>query len=155
MATKNQINSCLAETHKHVRKVQAYLFMFVKELIGRAETHDDSKFDEPELSIFAEHQPKLAETEYGSKEYKELLKQVEPAIEHHYAKNRHHSEHFPDGIEGMTLVDLLEMVADWKAATERNKNGNIRKSIEVNAERYKINPQLTKIIENTVREYFP
>lgn len=55
----------------------------------------------------------------------------------------------------MTLMDLMEMLCDWKAATQRNKNGNIRKSIEINADRYKINAQLRKILENTVRELFP
>ena len=46
------------------------------------------------------------------------------------------------------------MLVDWKAATERVKNGNIRKSIEHNAKRYGISEQLTGILENTVREYF-
>ncbi len=54
----------------------------------------------------------------------------------------------------MTLVDLIEMLADWRAATKRNKNGNIRKSIDINAEKYGISPQLKKIFENTVREMF-
>lgn len=55
----------------------------------------------------------------------------------------------------MNLVDILEMLADWRAATERNQNGNIRKSIEINAEKYGISPQLRRILENTVRDYFP
>ena len=46
-----------------------------------------------------------------------------PAIDHHYANNRHHPEHWPNGINDMTLMDLIEMLADWKAATARNKNG--------------------------------
>ena len=54
----------------------------------------------------------------------------------------------------MTLVDLIEMLADWKAATERNKDGNIRKSIEINSGKYNMSPQLRTIFENTVREYF-
>ena len=55
----------------------------------------------------------------------------------------------------MTLIDLIEMLCDWKAATVRNKNGNIRKSIEHNADRFKMSPQLKQIFENTVREMFP
>jgi hypothetical protein len=46
------------------------------------------------------------------------------------------------------------MLADWRAATERNKAGNIRKSIEINTEKYNISPQLRKVIENTVRDFF-
>lgn len=149
-----KINYCLAETHKHVRKVQKYINAFVADLIHRGEHHDDSKFEEPELSIFAENTHKLGQTQYGGEEYKKLLEEVKPAIVHHYSKNRHHPEHWPNGIEDMTLIDLLEMLADWKAATDRNKDGNIRKSIEINSAKFKMSPQLRTIFENTVREYF-
>lgn len=155
MNTNNAIiDKCLAETYKHVKRVGHYLSIFTKELLDRAEHHDDSKFEEPELSGFAENTAKLAQVEYGSDEYKQMLVDLKPTIDHHYAKNRHHSEHWPNGINDMNLIDILEMLADWRAATERNKAGNIRKSIELNAEKYNINPQLRKILENTVRDYF-
>ena len=150
----DKINHCLAETYKHVKKVQNNLNIFVRDLISRGENHDNSKFEEPELSIFAENTHKLGATEYGSPEYKALLVEVKPAIDHHYSRNRHHPENHRDGIEGMTLIDLVEMLSDWKAATERNKDGNIRKSIDINAVKYKMTPQLKQIFENTVREYF-
>jgi hypothetical protein len=153
-ATNEEINYCLSETHKHVKAVQKNINLFVKDLISRGENHDNSKFEEPELSIFAEKTVKLGQTVYGTDEYKKLLEEVKPAITHHYSKNRHHPEHWPGGVEDMTLVDVLEMLADWKAATMRNKDGNIRKSIEINSQKYNIPPQLRKILENTVREYF-
>ena len=38
--------------------------------------------------------------------------------------NRHHPEHFgEDGIRGMNLPDVVEMLCDWKAASERTKDG--------------------------------
>lgn len=148
------ISHCLAETYKHVKVVQKNLNIFVRDLISRGENHDTTKFEEPELSIFAANTHKLAQTPYGGPEYKALLAEVQPAIDHHYSKNRHHPEFWPNGINDMTLVDLLEMLADWKAATERNKDGNIRKSIELNSIRYKMSPQLRLIFDNTVREYF-
>ena len=150
----NKKNHCLVETYKHVKRVQYYLNLFVKDLISRGENHDNSKFEDPELSIFAEHTPELDKVEYGSSEYKELLNKVKPAIDHHYSKNRHHTEHWARGIEDMSLIDLIEMLADWRAATERNKNGNIRKSIDINSAKYNMSPQLRTIFENTVREYF-
>lgn len=153
-AEQHQINKCLAETYKHIKRVGHYLHTFSKELIDRAEHHDDSKLEEPELSGFAENTDKLAKVVYGSEEYRNMLAELKPTIEHHYSKNRHHTEFWPNGINDMNLIDLLEMLADWRAAGERNKNGNIRKSIEVNAEKYGISPQLRKIIENTVRDYF-
>lgn len=149
-----QVSNCIAETYKHVKKVRSYLDRFVKELLHRGENHDNSKFEEPELSIFAEKTYKLKDTEYGSEEYKKLLEEVKPAIIHHYSKNRHHPEHWVNGINDMDLLDISEMLCDWKAATERNKDGNIRKSLEINAQKYDIHPQLRKILENTINRYF-
>lgn len=54
----------------------------------------------------------------------------------------------------MTLPDILEMFADWKASSERQNSGNILKSIEHNSGRFNINPQLVKIFENTALEMF-
>lgn len=54
----------------------------------------------------------------------------------------------------MSLVDLVEMLSDWRSATKRNKDGNLVKSIEINCQKYGISPQLRKIFENTVREIF-
>lgn len=142
------------ETLKHISKVRSLLMGMIEELDSRARNHDLSKLESPEKEIFGEWTPELAKTEYGSQEYKDLLAKVKPAIDHHYSKNRHHPEHWPDGVEDMTLIDLIEMLCDWKAAGERNKNGNIRKSLEVNTTRYGLSPQLRKIMENTVREHF-
>lgn len=149
-----KIKNCLVETYKHVKSVSSNINIFVRELINRAENHDNSKFEEPELSIYAEMTPELAKTEYGSQEYKELLLKVKPAINHHYANNGHHPEFHKNGIDDMDLIDLQEMLADWCAATKRVSNGNIRKSIDINAERFNINPQLKRILENTVKNYF-
>lgn len=142
------------ETIKHIRRVRHFLYLMIEELDRRAREHDQSKLESPEAEVFGEFTPELAKTEYDSPEYKALLLKVKPAIDHHYAKNRHHPEHWPNGIEGMTLCDMVEMLCDWKAATERNKNGNIRTSIEKNTARYGLSPQLAQIMQNTVREMF-
>ena len=84
--------------------------------------------------------------------YNKNLELIRPTIEHHYSRNRHHPEHWSDGIKDMTLVDLIEMISDVCAASERNKNGNIRKSLEMHTEKYKITPQLRQVLENTIRE---
>lgn len=142
------------ETLKHIHKVRELLHKMITELDERARNHDQSKLESPEKEVFGEYTPELAKVEYGSEEYTKLLEKVKPAIEHHYANNRHHPQFHKNGINGMDLIDLLEMVVDWHAATSRNKNGNIRKSIDINAEKYKIEPQLKDIIENTVDRYF-
>jgi len=154
MPSKAKINQCIISTQEHISSVRTYLSMFVVDLINRSDKHDTSKMEDPELSIFAEYQDELALTEYGSEEYEKLLEKVKPAVDNHYSKNRHHPEHWPNGVSDMTLVDLMEMIADWKASSARNKDGNIRKSIETCAKKYKISPQLAKIFDNTIREYF-
>ena len=56
----------------------------------------------------------------------------------------------PDlGINGMSLLDLLEMFCDWKAATERHADGDIKRSIEINRDRFNMSPQLAQILDNT------
>ena len=79
-----------------------------------------------------------------------FLEDMKPALDHHYANNSHHPEHFKNGIDDMSLIDLLELLADWKGSTLRNKNGNIRKSLEINKERFKISDQLYNILNNTI-----
>lgn len=51
----------------------------------------------------------------------------------------------------MNLIDILEMTADWICASERSSNGNPFASIAILEERFGIDPQLSKIIENTIR----
>jgi hypothetical protein len=139
------------ETMLHIQKVQHFLNRVVHELLRRSEAHDRSKLDHPEVKLFTEYTPRLAGSTYGSPEYEEFRKALGPALAHHYAHNRHHPEHFKNGVEDMSLIDLIEMFCDWKAATLRHNDGNIRKSIEKNAERFHLSGQLVRILENTGR----
>ena len=52
----------------------------------------------------------------------------------------------------MSLFDLVEMLADWKAATTRHADGNIQDSLEINKKRFSISDQLFEILLNTVKE---
>ncbi len=137
------------ETKKHQENVKVFMNKLIKMQINRYENHDISKELSPEVEIFAEYTPKLAKSTFGSAEYKLFLEEMEPVLEHHYAVNRHHPEHFPNGILDMNLVDLIEMICDWKAASLRHNNGNILKSIDINKDRFNISDDLVKILKNT------
>lgn len=141
-----------AETWKHINQVQWHIGEIVYHLQMRALVHDQSKLLPPEVSIFTEYTPKLKHSTYGSDEYKGFLKEMQPALDHHYANNSHHPEYYPNGIDGMTLLDLIEMLADWKAATMRHADGDIDKSLAINRGRFGISDQLMAILENTVKE---
>lgn len=87
----------------------------------------------------------------GSEEYKEYLKELKVALDHHYQNNSHHPEHYENGVNGFDLFDLIEMFFDWKAAGERHADGNIYKSIEINKDRFKLSEQTVDIFINTAK----
>ncbi len=153
MATPEQFEAHDKGVKKHIFHVRKNTRILIKEIQERAKIHDASKFEEPERSIYSEHYSELAKVVYGTPEYDNLLANVKPALETHYAKNRHHPQHWPNGIDDMDLVDILELLSDWVASTKKGKNGNIHKSIEINAVKYNISPQLAQILTNTVERY--
>jgi hypothetical protein len=106
------------------------------DLAQRAVVHDLSKYSPDEAAAFAATSHRLRETEYGSAEYRGLLRVIKPAIERHYSRNSHHPEHHRNGIKGMSTADLIEMVADWGAAVRRHADGDLDRSIVQNADRF-------------------
>ena len=60
------------------------------------------------------------------------------------------TEYFANGIKDMTLLDLLEMLCDWKASSERHADGNIYRSIEINQSRFGYSDEVKDILKNTV-----
>jgi hypothetical protein len=139
------------DTTNHIERVGLLLDIVIADINGRKYRHDKSKLEEPEKSVFDEVTPKLKSLTYGSEEYNEQLKKMGTALEHHYTHNRHHPEHFINGIPDMNLIDIIEMLCDWKAASERHTNGNIYNSIEYNTKRFNISKQLIQIFNNTAK----
>lgn len=139
----------------HSLRVGHFMTHVIRELTTRSVEHDYSKTQEPELSGFNRATARLSSMAYGSPEYDASRAELADTLEHHYAKNRHHPEHFGQrGINGMTLADLIEMLADWRASTERmGGTGDLRKSIGLNAKRFGIDPQLAGILVNTAEHF--
>ena len=131
--------------------VRNYINVFIHELLRRQERHDQSKLETPEVEIFEKYTPKLRSTTYGSDEYKKTMEEMKVAIDHHNFHNRHHPEYHSDGIKGMNLVDLMELLADWKSATLRHSDGDIRQSIELNQKRFGYSDELKQILLNTAK----
>jgi hypothetical protein len=144
-------------TFEHIDKVRELLRLFANELLARGETHDRSKLEPAESAVFAEFTPKLKGCTYGSDEYRGFLAAMKPALDHHYANNRHHPEHHaPEdpklGIDRMNLLDVLEMFLDWRASSMRHADGDMGKSIGINEKRFAMSPQLASIFRNTLRD---
>lgn len=141
------------DTLQHIATVQRLMRFMTDRLFVRANVHDQSKLIQPEKAIFDEFTPKLRGSTYGSDEYQKHLSAMRVALDHHYSMNSHHPEHFPNGIRGMTLLDLMEMFCDWKAATLRHADGDIVKSIAINQKRFGYSDELAQIFLNTLKEF--
>ena len=148
------------ETREHIDRVRDFIVIVILNLQARSRVHDQSKLMEPELSAFDIATPKLADLEYGSDEYKQSLRELGPALQHHFEHNDHHPEHYENGINGMSLMALMEMLCDWRAASERvkqrtddpDKVNTFEAGLEHNFERFSIDPQLASILRNTSKE---
>ena len=140
------------DTLEHINNVRKFLTRFSNKLNIRGELHDRSKLDPPEKPVFDEVTGKLKGLTYGSDEYNEQLKQMKAALDHHYQNNRHHPEHHENGCKDMNLLDIIEMLCDWKAATMRHADGDIRKSLEINQKRFGYSDELKNLMANTLEE---
>src|SRR6266498_736247 len=117
------------DTLDHIAKVQARLQECISRLTIRAVHHDRSKLCEPEKSGYDKLTIALKDVVYGSDEYRAALAEAKPVIDHHYAANWHHPEHYEQGIAGMSLLDVIEMCCDWAAASQRTKGGDPMRSL--------------------------
>jgi hypothetical protein len=127
------------------------MFEVLDNLTNRLKRHDLSKLESPEKEAF-DRATELKGMTYGSIEYKDALNALGPALQHHYDHNSHHPQFHKDGIEGMSLLDLIEMLADWKAAGERHADGSMVRSLELNKDRFHIPSALQKVLEITAKE---
>lgn len=135
----------------HKDGVRDYLSFIVNLLASRALTHDNSKSSDEEYKYY-----KMANSVNRNdfKSYEEYLNYIKPTLDkglkHHYNVNRHHPEYFDNGIDDMTLIDILEMIVDWKISIEQNGK-DLYEEIEYNFDKYNVSEQLKKVILNTYK----
>ena len=139
------------KTIRHIETVRNMLNEVIRALLNRAEQHDQSKLQSPEREMFDKWTEKLRGVTYGSPEYKAMTVEMrKDALAHHYEHNRHHPEHFKDGVLGMNLIDVIEMFCDWYASGKRHNDGDIYRSIAINKESKLNNSEtLESIFKNT------
>lgn len=146
----DQLLQAYQDTIAHKRLVAELMLECCSIIAQRGLEHDDSKLETEEFPYFAELTPKLKSSTYNSDQYKGFKEQLKPALDHHYANNRHHPEHFKNGVRDMTLFDLIELMVDIFASSKRQANGNLRKSLEDYQQSYQITEDLKMIMENTM-----
>lgn len=144
----------MRDTIIHKKDVADIGKVFIDELDRRIQHHDDSKLSGDEQRLFERILDNEDSVAYGTPEYEKLKAKLKPALIFHYNDNSHHPEHFIDGINGMNLIDLIEMYIDWCSAANRHKGDNIHKSINLNAQKYDLPDALVNIFHNTADDLF-
>lgn len=137
----------------HISRVRRHIDTFIQLLIRRAENHDKSKLEEPELSWWKE-MDKEPRYPYGSEEYKQKIKRWNKVFKHHYQYNRHHPEHYEYGISEMTLIDIVEMMCDWLGYKDTTSVTEALKVCDEQMARYDISEELRQVIFNTLLRYY-
>ena len=132
----------------HKQHVAGYMQLVASELFRRAAVHDNSKFSPEEFDIYEATFSELQKVAYGSPEYKEAVKKLGPAWSHHCKFNDHHPECFEEGVKGMDFIQLIEMLCDWLAASERSQT-NFLEGLDMNKERFYIDDSLFNALKRT------
>ena len=138
------------DTYKHIGRVRELLGDVITDLIYRGDRHDESKLVSPEVEAFDALGPPGA-VKYDSPEYKANLDALEGALDHHYRNNRHHPNHWPNGIHDMSMIDMLEMLCDWKASCERYGN-DFAETLPINTKRFGYGEELETLFRRTAEE---
>jgi hypothetical protein len=140
----------LTDTIIHISEVQENLQVMIHDLCNRGIIHDRSKFQDPEFSTFVNTRPEFKKANYGTPEYEAVVKKAQIAVDHHYKNNRHHTNFHPNGITDMNLLDLLEMLADWRAAARRSPDLTFAESLPRAFKKYQVSKPVQQLFLNTI-----
>lgn len=134
----------------HKNKVSSLLKKLSRSLAERADTHDNSKFEPDEfegfcqLDAYRNHQKE----EYGSKTYEAGMKN--DAVKLHLSRNSHHIEYWPNGLDDMSLADVIEMLIDWEVARQvRDTEQDINVTWQTRQKRFNLSDVETGFLRMT------
>lgn len=113
------------ESYKHIQQVQKLLGKLIRELTYRQESHDITSVD-------------------GSEEF------AGSGSDAHYLFNPHHPEFYKHGVRDMSLVDLMEMLIDWKSKCLTGDECQIESVIEANQKRFGFSDEIKQLLINTL-----
>ena len=162
----------MKRTKKHVERVQNSAKKIVdeypeyKELLEQVKSHDDSKFEEPEMTPYIEltwakkDDPKAEST-----------KEMDEATLHHIKNNKHHPEYhnkdkanisstnrdeYIECIDASKMDDIsvAEMVSDWQAMSEELQTNTSREWYnDVKDVRWSFSEEQDKLIDKLLKVF--
>lgn len=150
----NEVSKTIVKILSHNLLVASYLGRLADLIKGRVLVHDSSKFSDDEFIGFVHINQIAREHEYGSPEYMKSIKETN-TVALHYSRNPHHPEHHPNGIDDMSLFDIIEMVADWKAASETYGQTSLEDALATHTERFGLRDEhlyLIRLIINALEQ---
>jgi len=142
----------LATIVAHRDHVRLNMLALTNELERRALQHDLSKLSPTELEGFVRINRAAREHPYGSEEYRASMdaeKGPSGCITHHYERNSHHPEFFASP-KDMGFLDIIEMVLDWKAASDTYGSMTLRGSLPHHRARFDFSDEQWWLIESVV-----
>lgn len=135
----------------HVAMVREYLTGSIQNLQHRLLHHDDSKFEEPERSAYEGLDEAIEGVVFGSDEYRQIIRDfLGDALQHHYEHNSHHPNYFEDGVQGMSLFDLIEFLCDIRASCDEKGKQHI--DLETSKRFHNMSDSIYQILQNTIKE---
>ena len=134
---------------RHRETVAEHLHNLADYFRHRAREHDRSKLRLDEFAGFSRINRIAREHPYGTQEYEESMdteKGPDGCITLHFSRNAHHPEYHGHERE-MGLLDLMEMVADWKGAADTYGTNTLRDAMPVNRKRFDFDDWQWRVIE--------
>lgn len=124
---------------RHHRQVSYLLRELARQLENRADLHDLSVLELDEFEGRVEIQHVARKYPYDSPEYRESIKD-NTSLQLHYSRNSHHPEHYPNGVDGMSFIDFIEMTIDWLGASRTYRNTSFEDGLKDQIRRFKLQP---------------
>lgn len=138
---------------EHKTTVVQYLLYITEDLRHRAVVHDDSKLDQFEKDMYdaLSKEYKHHKSKSNISEKSKMI--IKRGLEHHYCLNNHHPEHFKNGINDMTLIDIIEMLCDWMTYADRCHK-DINEIIDYYQHKYNFSNEFKTLINNTIKDIY-
>lgn len=138
---------------RHREVVADFLHNFSDYFRARAREHDQTKLRFDEFEGFARINKVARNHAFGTPEYDASMEEAKKpggCIHLHFSRNAHHPE-FHDSEKDMGLLDLMEMVMDWKAASMTYGTNTLAESLPIQLERHDFDPWQVRVIHEMVK----